>query len=371
MMRHLSIAIAVLWLGTASALAQPSPQAMSAAQALYAKATTAYNLGRFDEAVTLFSQAYEAWPHPDFLYNIAQSHRLSKNCKQALHFYKRFLSIKDQDTEAPLPQKKREEVDRFITELTECVAKTDSSASSPPDTLAKPQPAPAGVTTGPGGQAAQPSTAGKAGTPASKPTAIAAAADNPADGNEQNEAPDTGTVHASRQPRVLSARTTGGIALIGAGPVKVPIQPAFAVDIGYPLQLGRVILELGAGASFSPIPYTFDEMGSSKQGTLIGARAEVTVGYGITDKVAVRSDVGAGIATLGGLIQGNPFTKTREPGAFTMLSVRAGFTVDYAITPNVIASVVPFRFAFSPANAAMISSSFTQIEVAVGIGYRI
>ena len=131
-----------------------------------------------------------------------------------------------------------------------------------------------------------------------------------------------------------------------------------------------LLFALGAGASFSPIPYVFDQMGSSKQGTLIGARAEVTVGYGVTDKVAVRSDVGAGIVTLGGLIQGNPFTKAREPGAFTMLSVRAGFTVDYAITSNVIASVVPFRFAFSPANAAMISSSLTQIEAALGIGYR-
>jgi hypothetical protein len=371
MMRLLSIAIAVLWLGQASALAQPSPQAVTLAQDLFSKATTAYNLGRFDEAVTLFSKAYEAWPHPDFLYNIAQSHRLAKNCKQALHFYKRFVSIKDQDTESPLTPKKREEIDRFISELTDCVAKTDSSASVQPDTLVKPQPAPAEVTTGAGGQATQASTAGKAGTPARKPTVIAAAADTPADGNEQNEARDTGTAQASRQPSVLSARTTGGIAMIGAGPVKVPIQPAFAVDIGYPLQLGRVILELGAGASFSPIPYTFDEMGSSKQGTLIGARAEVTVGYGITDRVAVRSDVGAGIVTLGGLIQGNPFTKTREPGAFTMLSVRAGFTVDYAITSNVIASVVPFRFAFSPANAAMISSSLTQIEIAVGIGYRI
>jgi hypothetical protein len=371
MMRFLSIAIAVLWLGTASALAQPSPQAMATAQDLFAKATTAYNLQRFDEAVTLFSKAYEAWPHPDFLYNIAQSHRLAKNCKQALYFYKRFLSTKDQNTADPLTPKKREEVERFITELTECVEKMEASAAVPPDTVVKPQPAPADVTNGAGGRAAQPSTAGTPGTPTSKPTAVAAAADTPADGNEQNDDPDTSTAHASRQPGVLSARTTGGIVLIGAGVVKVPIQPAFAVDIGYPLQLGRVILELGAGASFSPIPYTFDVMGSSKQGTLIGTRAEVTVGYGITDKVAVRSDVGAGIVMLGGLIQGNPFTRTREPGSFTMLSVRAGFTVDYAITSNVIASVVPFRFAFSPANAAMISSSLTQIEVAVGIGYRI
>jgi hypothetical protein len=369
MMRLLSIAIAVLWLGQAAALAQPSAQAVTTAQDLFAKATTAYNLGRFDEAVTLFSKAYEAWQQPEFLYNIAQSHRLAKNCKPALHFYKRFLSIMDQNTATPLSQKKRDEIDKFISELTECVAKTDSSASVQPDTLVKPQPAPAEVTTGTGGQATPASTAGKAGTPASKPTVVAAA-DNPADGKEQNEAPNADTAHASRPPRVLSARTTGGIALIGAGSVKVPIQPAFAVDIGYPLQLGRVILELGAGGSFSPIPYTFDEMGSSKQGTLIGARAEVTVGYGITDNVAVRSDVGVGIVTLGGLIQGNPFTRTREPGAFTMLSVRAGFTVDYAITSNVIASVVPFRFAFSPASAAMISSSLTQIEVAVGIGYR-
>lgn len=48
--------------------------------------------------------------------------------KQALHFYKRFRSLQEQDPAAPLSPKKKDEVERFIAELTECAASTDRSA---------------------------------------------------------------------------------------------------------------------------------------------------------------------------------------------------------------------------------------------------
>ena len=42
---------------------------------------------RYDEAVAWFTKAYEAWQLNEFLYNIAQSYRLSGNCKKAYEYY--------------------------------------------------------------------------------------------------------------------------------------------------------------------------------------------------------------------------------------------------------------------------------------------
>ena len=100
-MMRFSVVVLVLWAGGGFAVAQPSGTTEQAAQEFFARGNTAYNLGHFDDAADQFSKAYEAWPQPEFLYNIAQSYRLGLHCKQALHFYKRFRSLKDQDTAAP------------------------------------------------------------------------------------------------------------------------------------------------------------------------------------------------------------------------------------------------------------------------------
>jgi len=356
-MRLLSIAIAVLWLGTASALAQPSPQAVATAQGLFAKATTAYNLGRFEEAVTLFSQAYEAWPHPDFLYNIAQSHRLAKNCKQALHFYKRFVSVKDQDTEAPLTPKKREEIDRFISELTECVAKTESSASVQPDTLVKPQqPAPAEVPRGAGGAAAQTSTAGRAGP-------RVAALDVRRDaGDESDRTAPTAT------PGVAVVSVAGGIALLGAGDLGIPVQPVVRLAAGYPIHVDPVIIALGGALSYTPLPYTV--MGEQKLGAMVGVRAAAIASYPVTPKLSLHGELGLGIVSLSGLGAGNPISADRSAKTFTLPSVALGVGLDYEITRGVTATLSPLSVALSKGTDAMYASSLREVDFVVGLGYR-
>jgi hypothetical protein len=356
MTRFLSIAVAVLWLGQASALAQPSSQAVTLAQDLFAKATTAYNLGRFDEAVTLFSKAYEAWPHPDFLYNIAQSHRLAKNCKQALHFYKRFLSIKDQDTEAPLTPKKREEIDRFISELTECVAKTDSSASVQPDTLVKPQPAPAEATGGAGGGAAQPSTAGRAGP-------RIAALDARRDAGEPNA-----TTEPAAAPGVAVVSVAGGVALLGAGKLGIPPQPVVRLAAGYPIHVEPMTIALGGALSYTPLPYTV--MDEQRFGAMIGARAAAVVSYPVTPKLSLHGELGLGIVSLSGLSAGNPISADRSAKTFTLPSVALGVALDYEITRGVTATLSPLSVALSKGADGMYASSLREVDVVVGLGYR-
>jgi tetratricopeptide (TPR) repeat protein len=57
------------------------------------RAEKAFNLGRFDEALTGYQEAYEVLPLPAFLFNIAQCHRNLRNREQAVFFYQRYLSL--------------------------------------------------------------------------------------------------------------------------------------------------------------------------------------------------------------------------------------------------------------------------------------
>jgi tetratricopeptide (TPR) repeat protein len=74
--------------------AQSDAEKKKKAKEHYDKGNTAYNLGRFKEAIDEFSKAYEAFPDAIFIYNIAQSHRMDENWERARFFYKRYLSLK-------------------------------------------------------------------------------------------------------------------------------------------------------------------------------------------------------------------------------------------------------------------------------------
>jgi len=232
MMRFSVVVLAVLWTG-GLAVAQPSGAQVQAAQEFFTRGNTAYNLGHFDEAAELFEKAYEAWPQPEFLYNIAQSYRLGVHCKKALHFYKRFRSLMDQGTGTPLSSKKREEVERFIAELTECVANADRTAVAQPDTIVKPQSTPPGATPP---------------APIPEPAPKAEPKDNDG-GDEVVRQPE----HVS--PQRVVARLTGGVAMISAGDLSIPVQPVIGLIGGYPIHLAPLTLELGAALSYTPLPY--------------------------------------------------------------------------------------------------------------------
>jgi tetratricopeptide (TPR) repeat protein len=50
-----------------------------------------YNLGRFEEALAEFTQAYEALPNPELLFNIGQCHRKLDQCERAIFFFNGYL----------------------------------------------------------------------------------------------------------------------------------------------------------------------------------------------------------------------------------------------------------------------------------------
>jgi tetratricopeptide (TPR) repeat protein len=79
------------------AVTTPKPAedpALAEAKALFGEAQGLYDLGRFDEALEVYSRAYEVKPLPAFLFNIAQCHRNLENWERAVFFFRRFLEAK-------------------------------------------------------------------------------------------------------------------------------------------------------------------------------------------------------------------------------------------------------------------------------------
>src|SRR5689334_22350859 len=71
----------------------PTNDPRERAKEFYMRGRKNYDLGKFKRAVALFTRAYEEFSDGAFLFNIAQSYRQLDDCKQALFFYKRFLSV--------------------------------------------------------------------------------------------------------------------------------------------------------------------------------------------------------------------------------------------------------------------------------------
>jgi hypothetical protein len=85
----------------------------------------------------------------------------------------------------------------------------------------------------------------------------------------------------------------------------------------------------------------------------------------------VRGDLGVG-ALFFTNASGSPFTEgAPTSGALTMFHIRVGIGADYAITPNVLATVMP-AFSYSPPKSGLDPSitAITAIDFMVGLGYR-
>jgi hypothetical protein len=99
-------------------LALPSARAGSiedsdreAARIATKQATAAFNLGHYDEAASLYEDAYKHVPDPVLLYNLGQSYRQADKLDKALIAYRSYLRTAPED--AP----NRERVSKLIDEL--------------------------------------------------------------------------------------------------------------------------------------------------------------------------------------------------------------------------------------------------------------
>jgi tetratricopeptide (TPR) repeat protein len=149
-MRYLSALALVLVLTASARAAEPSSEE---AKAHFHKATVAYNLGKYAEAVKEFEAAYALTLDANMLFNIAQSYRMAGEIDKALTTYRSFIRSAPKSEQRGLAEAKIRELEQ-------------QRASVPPPTVAPapPGPAPAPVLVSAAAPVQQPdmSGAGKA-----------------------------------------------------------------------------------------------------------------------------------------------------------------------------------------------------------------
>jgi len=82
-----------------------------AARVATKQASAAYNLGQYDEAASLYEEAYKHVPDPILLYDLGQSYRQANKLDKALTAYRSYLRTAPED--AP----NRERVKQWVAEL--------------------------------------------------------------------------------------------------------------------------------------------------------------------------------------------------------------------------------------------------------------
>src|SRR5450432_2840056 len=134
-------------LSQAARAAELTPAQKLEMKQLYERATRAYDVGKYNEAIEEYQKAYEIGGDPPMLYNIAQAYRLNDQPGEALRFYRRYLQ--------PAPSaRNREDVERKIADLEKSVEekRKAQAAATPPLVTAPPAvPAPATAATSPVG----------------------------------------------------------------------------------------------------------------------------------------------------------------------------------------------------------------------------
>lgn len=358
-MKRITCLCLALLLVPALALAQPA-QTKTAGD-WFKEGETHYNLGNFSDAIEAFKKAFALETVESnkavYLYNIAQSYRFAKDCSNAQFFYKRFLALNP-----PLSPAKRGEIEARIKELEDCARQQEAIKNRPPDTNLKPD-----GTDGSEGTKPDPDT----GKGTGKGTGVAERPDGDG-GGEDDPGDDLGVQKPAEQPpRVISVRLTGGGSKLSAGDLPIPLQATGALIGGYPIAMDKLVLEVGGGFTFTPVPFAGPMM-ESKTAQLIGVMANVGATYLAHPKVGLRGDLGIGARWFNGVGE-SPFTGfAPTSGALPMFHLRLGVSADFAITPNIVATVVPIAFSFSPPPSGLRDDikSIRALDFLVGLGYR-
>ena len=128
-----SILVVTLSAGAAVAM-QLSPQQKQDVRVHYERATRAYDLNKYQEAVDEYQKVYEIDGDPVILFNIGQAYRLNDQPQESIHFYRRYLQ---RSPEA----RNRDDVNRKIVNLEKLIEERHKAAAAvtPPPPLLKAQ----------------------------------------------------------------------------------------------------------------------------------------------------------------------------------------------------------------------------------------
>lgn len=360
--RSLVLACALLLLAAAPAMAQQPVGDKKKALELYDRAKVQYDLGHWKQAIDLWVQAYETFNAPEFLFNIGQAYRQDGNCDRALFFYRRYLASKPD-------AKNRGEVEGFMKEL---------------EAQCKAAPEPAGPD-GPGPTGPQPDKhptgtqiEGGAGTGDTGDVADDAADDAGEDLEDEAEI-EGGVEPTGDQPRYFAIRASGGPSFPSLGYLEVGTLASFAVGGGHAFYFGKLAIEPGVLATYTPIPWeSVPEGGMTASGTaaMTGILGNVGLSYAFLPKLSGRAEVGAGAVIFSGLGEpGNPFleegTELTGGKAIALFNARFALGAEYAVTRNFIVHALPVVLSYSPSSPLRNDiDQVTQFQILVGAGYQ-
>jgi tetratricopeptide (TPR) repeat protein len=72
--------------------------------------------GRYDDAIALYKRAYEAVPHPEILFDLAQAYRLKGDPETALGLYQRYLAVEPRGRVAADARRWAAELDKVVAQ---------------------------------------------------------------------------------------------------------------------------------------------------------------------------------------------------------------------------------------------------------------
>jgi tetratricopeptide (TPR) repeat protein len=363
----------VVSVAPAVAHGQATPEQKKKAKEHYEKGTTHYNLGRFDEAIDEFTKAFELYPEPVFLYNIAQSYRMKENWERAKFFYKRYLSL------AP-DAKNRPDVESRIAEMDTELQKPKSGGTPVNPTPPGPtNPTPINPVT-PTGPTTTPTPTGPTTTPPTG-TDVAQNGGGGTDVGTGSAVPGVsqtvlGEFHRDK-PLRLAINVGPAFVGLGGGP-NVPAQVAFDVNAGYAFTRGKLGLGAGMVVGYTPIPYDPDPMVPGGKAGTAGLANWAVLGqaaYALGTKIDLRAELGIGVTWFTGLAEANPFTSDAQAsdGPVPMFAFRAGLGVDWHVGGGFTLALSPVVFSRSsgPKNIDDKINKVQQIDVLFGVGYSL
>ena len=348
----LGLCLSLLCASSAPAYAQDKA-ARKKATSYFKKGRTKFKLGDFDEAIRLFKLAYETSPHHAFLFNLGQAYRQKGDCRQAIFFYKGYL------TEAGSKAKNRKLVEDHIAELTEICEATDSSKDKPPNDVDEPDGDGEGDGDGDGERVATAGDGQKGGPPGASASVSSSVTITPLDRWQPSLV--TSTLILGPSLSSFGAELDGG----GA-------QPGVGVSLGYPLSFGNLGVSVGGMVTFATISEELNGDGGSA--SLMSALFNIGVRYWVLDKLAIGVDLGAGGLFLAGLANGNMFVDPGDmvTGTLAMPNYRAAVAIDFFLSKNLSISAAPFIYSSSPPKEGLRADvdALSRMEFMVGIGYR-
>jgi tetratricopeptide (TPR) repeat protein len=109
-------ATAALFIAALAARASVAGEAAAEARpgrALFERAESKFNVGRFDEALVDYQAAYDAEPLPAFLFNIGQCYRNMGNYERAQFFFRRYTALDPRSPNRPAADRLIAEMDRL------------------------------------------------------------------------------------------------------------------------------------------------------------------------------------------------------------------------------------------------------------------